>query len=238
MLNYDQLAADYAKHRKVHPEVLRQILQRSGLTKTATVLEVGCGTGNYIGAIATTVECSCWGIDPSAEMLAKAKEWSAIQFQQGNAEKLDFPQALFDLIFSVDVIHHVKDRPAFFREAYGTLKPGGRLCTVTDSEEIIRHRQPLAAYFPETVDVDLARYPSLEEIRHGMTQAGFREIDETTVEFASSLTDAAPYQARAFSCLQLIPDDAFQRGISRMESDLRAGPIRAVSPYISLWGRK
>jgi hypothetical protein len=122
--------------------------------------------------------------------------------------------------------------------AFPEWLPGGRLCTVTDSEEIIRHRQTLAVYFPETVEVDLARYPTIAQLRQGMVQAGFGDVEEVTAEFVCSLTDAAPYRARAFSCLQLIPDPAFQRGIGRMESDLQSGPIPAASRHLLLWGVK
>jgi hypothetical protein len=34
----------------------------------------------------------------------------------------------------------------------------------TDSEEIIRRREILSGYFPETVEIESARYPRLEQI--------------------------------------------------------------------------
>ena len=52
------------------------------------------------------------------------------------------------------------------------LKPGGRLCTVTDSESIIRGRLPLAEYVPETVAVEFDRYPPIPTLRAEMTEAG------------------------------------------------------------------
>ena len=40
----------------------------------------------------------------------------------------------------------------------GTLvKPGGALCLAADSENIIRSREPLSIYWPETVEAELAR---------------------------------------------------------------------------------
>ena len=59
----------------------------------------------------------------------------------------------------MDVIHHVVDRAAYYREAYRVLKPGGQVCTVTDSPWIIRHRQPLSEYFPETMPVETGPLP-------------------------------------------------------------------------------
>jgi SAM-dependent methyltransferase len=238
MIDYDHLAADYARHRRVHPEVVRALASAASLTPACRVLEVGCGTGNYVAALATA-GCSCSGVDPSAAMLGRAAGQSpGIHFQLGAAERLPFAPGSFDLVFSVDVIHHVGDRAAFFREAHRVLKPGGQLCTATDSPWIIRNRQPLATYFPETVDVDLARYPAIEVLREWMGQAGFTELREETVEFPYVLTDLAPYRDRAFSCLHLIPGEAHRRGIERMERDLRDGPLPCASRYLLLGGSR
>jgi hypothetical protein len=69
-----------------------------------------------------------------------------------------------------------------------------------------------------------------------MGQAGFTDIREEQVEFHYSLGDISPYRDRAFSCLRLIPEDAWRRGIELLERDLGAGPIPCVSRYLLLWG--
>jgi SAM-dependent methyltransferase len=238
-LDYDKIAGEYAQHRQVHPGVLKCLASTGGVGREARVLEVGCGTGNYILALERLAGCSGWGIDPSQAMLALAQAGpGGVHFQSGRAESLDFPAGFFDLVFSVDVIHHVGDRGRYFQEAYRVLKPGGRACTVTDSEWIIRQRRPLAVYFPETVEVELGRYPAIAELRELMQQAGFGELGEETAEFAYQLGDLQPYRDKAFSSLHLIPEGAFRRGMERMERDLRAGPIPCVSRYVLLWGRK
>ncbi len=239
MIDYDPIAAAYARHRQVHPGVLQNLVEVSSAGRTARLLEVGCGTGNYIVALQSLLDCACWGIDPSEEMLARARERSSrVQFQRGSAEHLGLPADSFDLLFSVDVIHHVRDRAAYFRQAHRALGPGGKICTVTDSEWIIRQRQPLAIYFPETVERELARYPRIAQLRALMADVGFEQIEEHSVEFPYQLTDAQAYRDKAFSSLHLIPEVAFQRGLARMERDLRQGPIPCVSRYLLLWGVK
>jgi ubiquinone/menaquinone biosynthesis C-methylase UbiE len=239
MIDYDKIASEYARHRRVHPGVLESLFSTGGVGSVSKILEVGCGTGNYIVALESLAGCSCWGIDPSQQMLSRAGERSEkIGFQTGQAERIDFPPGFFDLVFSVDVIHHVGNRREYFREAYRVLKAGGKVCTVTDSEWIIRHRQPLAAYFPETVGPELDRYSRIAELRELMEQAGFGQVAENLVAYSYQLTDIQAYRDKAFSSLHLIREDDFQRGIERMERDLRAGPIQCVSRYLLLWGTK
>jgi len=238
-LDYDNLASDYAQHRQVHPEVLRSLGATSGVGCDSKVLEVGCGTGNYVVALHRAAGVDGWGIDPSESMLARAKKCSGdIHFQIGRAEVLEFPPNFFELVFSVDVIHHVEDHQAYFQEACRVLAVGGKLCTVTDSEWIIRRRQPLAVYFPETVRPELDRYPRISELRQLMELVGFIGVAEEQVEFPYQLADAQAYRDKAFSALHLIPEDAFWRGLERLESDLCAGPIPCVSRYELLWGTK
>lgn len=238
-MDYDLLAREYARHRRVHPAVLASLLENGHIEATSSVLEVGCGTGNYIISIQETTGCACQGVDPSQEMLARARGRSApVRFDIGQAEKLNFDEAALDLVFSVDVIHHVEDRAAFYREALRVLKPGGRVCTVTDSEDIIRRREPLANYFPETVAPEIARYPRIPDLRRMMEQAGFGEIDEERVEHQFATTDIQAYRDKAFSSLHLISQEAFERGIQKLEADLLRGPIQVVSRYLLLWGTR
>jgi len=238
-LDYDRIAADYAVHRQVHPEVLKSLASANDDFPHSRVLEVGCGTGNYIIALEQMAGSDCWGIDPSEGMLSKARERSSsVHFLLGRAESLNCSSCLFDLAFSVDVIHHVRDHLLYFTEAYRVLKLGGKVCTVTDSGWIIRNRQPLAVYFPETIEPELDRYPRVHKLRDFMEQVGFGQVTEELVEFDYQLTDIQSYRDKAFSALHLIPEDAFKRGIGRMERDLMAGPIPCVSRYVLLWGTK
>lgn len=238
-LDYDRVAIEYAHYRQVHPRVLESLLRTGEVDACSRVLEVGCGTGNYVAAVSAATGCMCWGIDPSPGMLTLAQEWlEPVDLRLGQAEQLDFPPGFLDLVFSVDVIHHVTDHRAYFAEAYRVLRAGGKLCTVTNSEWIIHHRQPLSTYFPETVPIELARYPAIAELRSAMDDVGFGQIGEEMVEFDYLLTSSRAYRQRAFSSLHLIADEPFQRGLTRLEQDLQRGPISCVLRYVLLWGTK
>ncbi len=235
--DYEAAAAAYARNRAVHPGVVADLSREAGLHAGSRVLDVGCGTGNYARALQETTGCAISGIEPSDQMRQRAggaAPWTALA--AGSAEVLPFPDAAFDLVYSTDVIHHVGDRAAYFAEVTRVLAPGGKIATVTDSREDIARRRPLSNYFPESVAIEERRYPTIETLHAEMTAAGLTGIHETHVELEYPLTDILGYRERAYSSLLLIPDDALARGLARLEKDLLAGPISALSLYTLVWG--
>lgn len=235
---YQEIAPDYSRHRRIHPEVFQHLIADGPIRADSHVLEVGCGTGNYICMLSESLGCNCSGVDPSNRMLAQAKSRSsAVQFTRARAEDLPFAAGSFDLTFSVDVIHHVTDRMQAFRQAARVLRSSGRICIVTDSEEILRTRQPQSVYFPESIDVELSRYPAIALLKKDLIKVGFCDLAEKIVEHSTVLPSIEPFRAQVFSSLRLISQEAFARGMARLESDFQKGPIPWVSRYLMLWGR-
>ena len=234
-----EVAANYAEHRGVRTEALEELVRTSEVERRSRVLEVGCGTGNYIIALQKTMGCRCWGVDISEPMLAHARaRGDAVTFTPGSAERLDFPDGAFDLVFTVDVIHHL-DRPGdYYHEAYRVLAPNRRLCTITDSEDMIRNSAVLTRYFPATIAANLARYPPIDALCADVESAGFRDLSKVEVEHPVEITNIAPYASKANSTLHLIPQEAFERGLARLERDLAKGPIRGKRRYLFVWATR
>ena len=239
-IEYNNIADQYERNRRINEPVLADLLATSQINGFSRVLDVGCGTGNYLSAIAQRVGCQCWGLDPSDNMLAAARRrtQSQVTLLKASAEEMMFSDSFFDLIFSVDVIHHVANRKAHFARANAQLNSGGLLCIVTDSAEIIRTREPLSRFFPETVEVELRRYPAIQVLKDELRQSGFAHIAETTSELPYQVTDLQPYAERAFSSLHLISEEAFARGLALMQKALASGPIQGVARYVHVWARK
>lgn len=237
-MSFDDIAAGYAQHRRVHPGVFQALASVISRAPRARVLEIGCGTGNYAIALRQHCDISVIGLDPSRQMLAHAiARTRDIHWMCGRAEALPLATSALDMAFNVDVVHHIADRMAAFREVRRVLRPGGWFCTVTDSEEDIRRREPLSRYFPATIPVELSRYPRVDTIERELGAAGFAEIRREHVEFRYPLTDVTPFRARVFSSLRLITDDHLEEGLRRMEADLQNGPIPALSLYTLIWTR-
>jgi len=236
-IDYNTIAAAYANDREIHPCVSEALYRY--VDETSIVLEVGCGTGNYIVALRQETNCACWGVDLSRGMLDQRRARSEeVSFLQSSAEQLAFPDKTFDLIFSVDVIHHNQDKQAYISEACRLLKEKGLLFTATDSEWVIRNREPLSVYFPESVDVELKRYPKIDDLREWMREAGLQDIGEETVRWDYELGDARAFRDKVFSSLHMISEETFKRGLARLESDLSMGSVPCVSRYTLFWGYK
>ena len=238
-LDYDDLATEYARHRRTYPGLVEHIVQRAGVTADSVVLEVGCGTANHLAAVRRATGARCHGVEPSEQMLqVAATHPEELDLRRGYAEELDFPAATFDLIMSVDMIHYVREPRRYFDRAFAALRPGGHLVTVTDSDWVIRNRMPVARYFPATVEVELARYHPIPALAGGLALAGFEDLYETVVESTSLLHEATRYEDKAFSCLHLIPEADFAAGLAALRSDLAAGPVEANLRSLALWGRR
>jgi ubiquinone/menaquinone biosynthesis C-methylase UbiE len=154
------------------------------------------------------------------------------------AEQIPIDSETMDLVYSVDAIHHIQRREDYYNEAYRVLSDGGKVCTVTDSEWVIRHRIPLSTYFPETIEKEIERYPRMVSLKQYMTESGFEDIQEELVSFEYEILSIGGYQEKVYSSLLLIEEEDFQRGIDKMRNDLEKGPIRGVSRYTLLWGTK
>ena len=241
MTGYDEaIAPDYKQWRALHPQLLDALIAKGGVRTDSRVLELGCGTGNYIRALCKRTGCTGWGLDPAEAMLAQARtgDPGRLRWICALAEQTGLATAQFDFTFCVDVVHHLGNRAQVFEEARRLLRHGGSLCVATDSEHMIRHRQPLSFYWPETIEAELARYPSIARLRAELCEAKFVRLGQREVVSHGWLTDPDPFRAKVFSCLLALPEEVYQQGLARLEADLAKGPVPFTSRYLMLWAHK
>lgn len=98
------------------------------------VLDVGCGMGGSSIHLARELDCRVTGVTLSplqrfwAGTSARFRGLAAnARFLCADAEQIDFDDASFDVVWSVECTEHFFDKPAFFRKAARWLKPGGHL---------------------------------------------------------------------------------------------------------------
>jgi len=99
------------------------------------VLDLGCGAGtdSLVASLMVAPEGSVTGLDMTPEMLAKARAGAEelgagnMTFVEGEAERLPFDDAKFDVVISNGVIDLIPDKDAVFGEIHRVLVPGGRI---------------------------------------------------------------------------------------------------------------
>jgi len=96
--------------------------------KGMTILDAGCGTGNFSIKLAERGACVT-GIDLSTEMMAIAQEKAHrrnldIEFIEMNIYDQAFPDNYFDAVFSMAVFETLTESQQAFQELMRVLKPG------------------------------------------------------------------------------------------------------------------
>jgi ubiquinone/menaquinone biosynthesis C-methylase UbiE len=143
------------------------------------LLDVGCGTGLFTTAFASSLPGPVIGIDPSPVMLSQAirrNGHASVQWMLGQAEKLPFHEQGFQAIFLSQVWHHLEDDRSAAIEFRRILRPGGVLFIKTFAPEQILGRWLLQAVFPELLPLMLTIYPSSDQIADLLKYCGFEEV--------------------------------------------------------------
>jgi 2-polyprenyl-3-methyl-5-hydroxy-6-metoxy-1,4-benzoquinol methylase len=112
-----------------------KLLMESGAQ--GSFLEFGAGIGNLahqLSILHTTQAIVCADILPRPPTLPEKIRWIQVDLNFCLPE----PENSFDVIVSVEVLEHLENPRAVFREFYRLLKPGGTLVLTTPNQESLR----------------------------------------------------------------------------------------------------
>jgi SAM-dependent methyltransferase len=189
-------------------------------------LDLGAGTGSWatlFGRWFPGVEVVA--VEPSAAMRERCGHRP---LTAGHAGALPLGAEVADAVWMSTVVHHLADLPAAAWELRRVLGPGAPVLI----RSVFAGRPDgvsLFRFFPEAIGV-LDTYPSIGEVTAAFGAAGFRVEAVTAVpqETATSLRAAAGSLRReAHTPLQLISDEAYEKGRERLEAAARTetGPV-------------
>ena len=117
--------------------------------RTGAHLDLGCGEGEFLAALAQTAKLSCRGADAHPGYLAAlAQRCPDLPLTQLSPDGgLVFPAASFDSVSLLDVIEHVPDEAAALREIHRVLVPGGLLVLTAPRRHVFSFLDPDNAKF-------------------------------------------------------------------------------------------
>ena len=128
-----------------------------GLPAGARVLDVGCGRGVLLGALADR-GLEVHGVERSAEAAHGADPRAEIRIGT-RLDQVDYAAGYFDEIIIWHVLEHLDDPCAFFREAQRLLVPGGRLIVAVPNFASLQARWSGSAWFHLDLPRHLYHYP-------------------------------------------------------------------------------
>lgn len=133
---FSSRVADYVRARPGYPDELYTFLQQhAGLTRTATVADVGSGTGIFTAQLLERAVL-VYGVEPNREMRQAAEAQFAgrpsFHSVEGTAEATGLADHSVDLVTAAQAFHWFN--PQRFRaESLRILKPGGHAALVWNS---------------------------------------------------------------------------------------------------------
>lgn len=122
----------------VFAPLAQSVVAHTAISSRARVLDVACGSGIVARTVAkqSGFTGSIVGLDLSSDMLAVAEGSSAaegrtIEWVQGSAQELPFPDASFDLLFCQQGMQFFPDRQGAVNEMARVLASGGEVVITT-----------------------------------------------------------------------------------------------------------
>jgi SAM-dependent methyltransferase len=159
---------------------LDAVLQIVGPVPEDRVLDVGCGPGHRVVALAPLV-AEATGFDLTPEMLDQARAVQAeagvanVRWAQGDAVRLPFEDGAFTLVLSQAMFHHAADPAGTLSEMRRVCAPGGRIA--------VNDLTPTPAKSAAFDAIELLRDPShahaltLDELRALGADLGLAEME-------------------------------------------------------------
>ena len=142
----------------------------AGIPEGARVLDVGCGRGVLLAAIADR-GFEAHGVEISEQAAAGVEAWASIRIAP-TVDAAGYPDAYFDQVIIWHVLEHLPDPRGTLATVHRILKPGGRLVVAVPNFSSLQARLTGAAWFHLDLPRHLYHFP-LAGLRRLLEGCGF-----------------------------------------------------------------
>jgi ubiquinone/menaquinone biosynthesis C-methylase UbiE len=164
-----------------HARVTTWGLSHLAIEPTFTVLDVGCGGGRTISALASMASRgNVLGIDYSTESVTVARETNRqlieqgrVDIQLGSVSQLPYADGTFDVVTAVETHYYWPDLTHDIREVRRVLKHGGRFVIIA---ETYRGRRNDWVFRPTMTLLLRAAYLTPDQHKELLEGAGFADV--------------------------------------------------------------
>jgi ubiquinone/menaquinone biosynthesis C-methylase UbiE len=165
-----------------YSELDRYISEFIGNGNNRTFLDLACGIGRLDNVIQnanhiTGIDISDAAIEIARERYQNRDEFS---FEVMNAQKLDFPDATFDVVLFVDAIEHVQDATQVFKEISRVTKSSGDLLlTVANKNSLNQIITRKLGYQEFVTNYQHIQEFAFQDIQNLLDQIGFDIVKQS-----------------------------------------------------------
>ena len=123
----DAFGEDFSQDGFSNKEQIDMILQYIPRNDDVHILDIGCGNGKMLGYLQRETKCCIHGFDYSEEAIrtAQALFGGKAEFREGVIGQIEYPEAKFDVIISMDTLYFATDMTAFVGQVRKWLKKDG-----------------------------------------------------------------------------------------------------------------